>query len=116
MTMRLIIGGKTASGKPLEPESEVDVDPETVEPLPSGEERFERLRRQVEEHSFATYAYDNRDGCLVVDVQTANLLVQVAQALKPAGWSTSPGRRSHDEAVRTPRGRRQGRTSVRCVP
>jgi len=83
VTQILIIGGRAHDGGPLEPESEVDIDPDTIETLPSGEERFERFRRQVEDHSFATYAYDNKDGCLVLDVQTANLLVQVAQALSP---------------------------------
>lgn len=54
-----------------------------VEPMPVGEARFERLARCVRTHSAVTLAYDNQDGCLICDVQTANLAVEVAKALKP---------------------------------
>lgn len=52
-----------------------------VEPLPAGEERYQRLAKIVKSHSGATFQYDNRDGALLMDVQTANLLVQVADGL-----------------------------------
>jgi len=56
-----------------------------VEPLPEGEARYHRLKEMVAKHAFATFAYDNPDGCLVLDVQTAHVMVQVADALqKPA--------------------------------
>jgi hypothetical protein len=55
-----------------------------VEPLPEGEARLQRLKEMVAKHAFATFAYDNPDGCLVLDVQTANVMVQVAEVLRPA--------------------------------
>ncbi len=62
---------------------EGDVPPYTAEPFPTGEARFERLAKMVKEHKYTTFAYDNPDGALMVDVQTANLLVTVAKALNP---------------------------------
>ena len=57
--------------------------PYDVEPLPLGEARYARLKQAVEEFGFVAFEYDNADGCLLMDVQTANLLVQVADALSP---------------------------------
>lgn len=63
------------------PEDEPVSVPETVEVLPLGEERYERFRRMVKEHRATAFAVDNADGCILMDVQTANLLVTVAEAL-----------------------------------
>ncbi len=62
---------------------EAELPPFTAETLPAGEKRFERLAKMVKQHQHATFAYDNPDGALMVDVQTANLLVMVAKALNP---------------------------------
>lgn len=49
--------------------------------LPVGEERLEVLRDAVRDHAALVVAYPNEDGALIVDVQTARLLVTVADAL-----------------------------------
>lgn len=54
-----------------------------AEELPEGEKRYERLAKCVKDHAFAVFTYSNQDGQLIVDVQTANLLVKVADALNP---------------------------------
>lgn len=53
-----------------------------VETLPSGEARYQRLRRVVKDHACAAFVYPNEDGCLLVDAWTSRLLVDVADALK----------------------------------
>lgn len=64
-------------------EGELEIAPHEIEVLPTGEARFERLAKVVKQHSAATFAYSNPSGCLVMDVQTANVIVQVAGALNP---------------------------------
>jgi hypothetical protein len=58
-----------------------------IKPLPAGEARYQEFADLVKRHGSALYAYDNADGCLFLDVQTANLLVQVADALNPTNRS-----------------------------
>lgn len=53
-----------------------------AEELPSGEERYARLKRAVKESTAIVIKYDNKDGCLLLDIYTASLLVQVADALE----------------------------------
>lgn len=62
-------------------EGELPITRDDIEPLPTGEARYQRLAGMVKRHTAATFAYDNQDGCLLMDVQTANLLVMVADAL-----------------------------------
>lgn len=53
------------------------------EPMLEGEALFERLQRAVKAHGYVNFAYDNKDGCVLMDVQTANVIVEVAKALRP---------------------------------
>jgi len=53
------------------------------EPMLEGEKLFERLQRAVKAHGYVNFAFENKDGCLLVDVQTANVIVEVAKALNP---------------------------------
>ena len=64
-------------------EGELPITRSEIEVLPDGEERYKRLARVVKEHSMAVFAYDNKDGALIMDVVSANVVVQVADALKP---------------------------------
>jgi hypothetical protein len=62
-------------------EGELPITRASFETLPSGEARYQRLAQMVKRHTSATFAYDNDDGALLMDVQTARLLVMVADAL-----------------------------------
>jgi len=68
-------------------ELEGDLEVKDPEPFLRGEALFERLRRAVKNHSYVNFVYENKDGCLLVDVQTANVIVEVAKALNPTNRS-----------------------------
>ena len=51
--------------------------------LPDGEERLMLFKRMLEEHGLRVFKYDNEDGCLMLDVTTASMLVQIAEKLNP---------------------------------
>lgn len=76
---RLFIGGNSDDGHDFE--GELPFTRKDVKKLPDGEARYACLKRLVDSRASSLFAYDNQDGALFLDMQTANLLVSVADAL-----------------------------------
>jgi len=76
---RLFIGGNAEDGHDFE--GELPFTRKDVKKLPDGEARYDCLKGLVDNHASILFAYDNKDGALFMDVQTANLLVSIAGAL-----------------------------------
>lgn len=64
-------------------EGELPVSRKDIVPLPDGEARYALLKKLVKSGGHAALAYDNPDGCLLMDRQTANMLTMVCEALGP---------------------------------
>ncbi len=78
----LFIRGNGPDGVDLE--GELPTRRKDIVPLPEGEERYTLLKKLVKERKHRALAYDNKDGCLLMDMQTANMLTMVCEALGPA--------------------------------
>lgn len=76
---RLFIGGNGENGHDFE--GELPFTRKDVKKLPDGEARYACFQQLVDSRTSALFAYDNRDGALLLDMQTTNLLVSVAGAL-----------------------------------